>query len=75
MKPNVHGLSWKGNARGACSIISDIKSKKKSTYSRERLEEDINICLNCQRPDCNGKCKKITNSRKEASRARRSGEE
>lgn len=27
-------------------------------------KEDISICLNCTKPNCPGKCKKITNSRK-----------
>lgn len=43
----------------------------RGSYSRERIDEDISICLNCDRERCTGQCKRIVKSRKEISDARK----
>lgn len=46
---------------------------RKKEYSRERQEEDINICLTCEKTKCTGYCKRIEASRREIARERRGG--
>ena len=45
--------------------------KQYEPYSRERLEENIDICLTCDSEKCTGRCKKIIESRKEIARERK----
>lgn len=35
------------------------KLKHKPYKPKEKNNNEIQVCLNCDRPDCNGNCKKI----------------
>lgn len=64
------------NVRKAASAAKTIVSEGKRSglhYSRERLDEDINICLTCTKAaeKCKGYCAKIAASRREMARARK----
>ena len=64
------------NVRKAAVAATPIVPKRTREgvhYSRERLDEDINICLTCTKAaeKCKGNCAKIAASRKEIARARK----
>lgn len=62
------------NVRKAASAAKPIVSESTRNglhYSRERVEEDYTICLNCTRKKCTGNCRKIENSRREIALARK----
>lgn len=45
----------------AVRIVTGIPSNKKEAYFNIGAEpEEIQMCLNCERPDCSGTCEKIT---------------
>ena len=49
----------------------ELAGERVDPYSRERIEEDISICLNCERARCTGNCMDIERSRKEIARERK----
>lgn len=51
------------NKQALNSIPIDSNNKKQKPYSRQRIDEDISICLNCKRASCSGSCKKIESSK------------
>ena len=71
---NVNGKDLRESIRGgARRPESENKSeqKKRKEYSRERLDEDINICLTCTKERCTGYCKRIQESRRAISNERK----
>lgn len=64
-------MSKKGAAR-AHQLSYEREGKQAEPYSRERLEEDIDICLTCERDECKtGRCNKILESRRAIARERK----
>lgn len=52
----------------------DYERPVKEPYSRERIEEDVNVCLNCTRDRCKtGRCKLIMESRRRLADDRKKG--
>lgn len=64
-------FSYRKSGNGAHQLSCERAGKKIEPYSRERLEENIDICLNFDRAKCTGRCKKILESRKEIARERK----
>lgn len=56
---------------GAHQLSYEREGKQVEPYSRERLEENIDICLTCERVRCTGSCNKILESRREIARERK----
>lgn len=74
MLTNVKGKSFRETVYANSSpVVSGVSMgpKKKPEYSRERLDEDITICLSCTREKCTGNCNKIQESRRVISRERK----
>lgn len=69
---NAHGAGVV-QAMGAAHRI-DYERHVKEPYSRERIEEDVNVCLNCTRERCEtGRCKLILESRRKLASERKKG--
>lgn len=58
MSYNVKGSSWKQKARGAVTLKSDKAYRDANSHHRGS-KEDVSVCLNCTRPECNGKCRDV----------------
>ena len=58
MSYNVKGSSWKQKARGAVTLKSDKAYRDADSHHRGN-KEDVSVCLNCSRPECNGKCRDV----------------
>ena len=71
MLTTVKGKSFRATVYSNTSPKPSGEERRKKEYSRERLDEDINICLTCTKEKCTGMCKKIEDSRKEISVSRK----
>ena len=60
MSYKVRGYSWRQNARGATALKSD-RAYKGDDPRHRGSKEDVSVCLNCSRPECNGKCRDVRN--------------
>lgn len=72
MLTNVKGKNFRETVRvGVMRDETGTVTKAKKEYSRERLEEDISICLNCKKEKCTGSCAAIMDSRRQLSNERK----
>lgn len=71
MLTTVKGKSFRATVYSNTSPKPSGEERRKKEYSRERLDEDISICLTCTKEKCTGMCKRIEDSRREISMARK----
>lgn len=58
MLKTVLGYTLKKDARGAKQFRSERPYSAIDTHHRGN-KEDVSVCLNCSRTDCNGKCRDV----------------